>query len=66
MSAGYRAEDQNKHSENRTGRQRVAQKRERAVSACKALRHDSGADHSGKQKCGPKSFGDGALCRRSH
>ena len=54
MRAGYRAERQNQNRENRAGRKRVAEKRERAVTAGELRGHDAGADNAGEQKRRPK------------
>ena len=48
MRAGERAEDQDQHGQDRAGRYRVAQKRERDVSAGELLGHDAGADDRGQ------------------
>ena len=60
MRAGQRPEDQDQHDQNRAGRQRVAQERQRDVTAGKLLRHDAGADHGGEQERRAERFGDSA------
>ena len=52
MRARERAEDQDQHHQDRAGRQRVAQQRERDVTARELLRHDAGADHGREQERG--------------
>src|SRR5665213_4526655 len=66
MSARDRSKYQDEDSEDRAGRQRVAEKGERVIPARKPLRHDPRADDRRKQKCSPERFRDGALCRRGH
>ena len=63
MRARERAERENENGEDRAGRQRVAQQRQRVVTAGKALRHDAGADDRGEQEGGAQTLGDAA--RRS-
>ena len=50
MRAGHRTEYQDQHDQHRAGRQRVAEQRERLISARQLLRHDARADHGREQK----------------
>lgn len=47
----HRAKRQDQDSENRSGRKRVAEKRERAVTTRELRGHDATADNARKQEC---------------
>ena len=61
MRAGHRAEGQNEHGEDRAGRQCIAEKRERIVTAGKLRGHDARADHAREQKSRAQRFCHEAL-----
>jgi hypothetical protein len=61
MRAGYRAEGENEHGENRAGRQRVAEKRKRAITPSELGGHDARADHGSEQKSRAQRFSHEAL-----
>ena len=66
MGAGYRAERENKHGQDRAGRKRVAEKRERTVTVREFCRHDARADDAREQKGRPQALGNAALRQRRH
>ena len=66
MGAGYRAERQNEHGQDRAGRKRVAQQRERAVTARELCRHDARADDAREQKGRSQALGNAPLRQRRH
>ena len=56
MRAGYRAEDGDQHHQDRAGRQRVAEQRQRDILG-QGFRHDAGADHGRDQQRRAERFG---------
>src|SRR5215510_7179861 len=49
MCPGYRAKDQDQNDEDRTGRNRVAQERDRLIAPRQPLGHDPGTDNGGNK-----------------
>ena len=56
VRARHRAERQDQHGENRAGRQRVAEQRERAISARELRGHDPRADDGREQERGAQAL----------
>ena len=63
MRARQRTEYQDQHHQHRAGRQRVAQQRQRDVTARELLRHDAGADHGGEQERRAEPLGGERVAR---
>ena len=66
MRARDRTEDQDQHHQDGAGRQRVAEQRERDVSAREPLRHDAGADDGREQEGRAERLGGEASRQRRH
>src|SRR5215472_1128010 len=66
VRARKRAEYEDQDSEDRAGRQRIAQEPERVVTARELLRHDAGSHDRREQKGGPQPFAKRALSERGH
>jgi hypothetical protein len=66
VGTGCCTEHQDQHGEDRAGRDRVAEQRERVVTARKLLRHDAGADHGRQQECSSEPLRKDTLRKRGH
>jgi hypothetical protein len=66
MRARQWTEHQNENREDRAGGECIAEERQCDVSACKALRHDPGANHGGEQERRAQPLAEDALRQRRH